>query len=178
VAVGYAGIHDVIAVEGGFVAVGTRCPAAEEEACTPTVWTAGPDGRVWRVAEIDGDGSAESLARLGAGFVAVGTSDGNRAGIWTSPDAQTWISEPVDAGALAAVVASDDGVIAAGEGVLESPEGNDWMIVQDPGLEGARIWGLTRGGQGIVAVGSIFSEEEQTDQPGAWNLGPVPGSAP
>jgi len=95
-----ADLNDVIATDGGLLAVGAS--PGGPSAPTAAAW-ASPDGQNWRKVTPDGEGftgaTMTAVARTGDGFIAVG---GNPVGpglmaVWSSTDGVTWKRAPAPA---------------------------------------------------------------------------------
>lgn len=104
-------VTDVVGMDGGWLAVGREDPACQTncglEPLRALAWTSS-DGLEWtRVSDQPSmrDGAFNSVARLGTGFVAVG-SVGLTAAAWTSSDGTTWVRS-ADAPVLHPVVSAD-----------------------------------------------------------------------
>jgi hypothetical protein len=144
-------IQAVALVEGGFIAVGGAA-----------IWRSS-DGVAWeRIAGDDavfgGEGSGMDVAARGDAIVVVGTagpSGDERPLAWTSTDAgQTWQRIELEGtGRAWAVTATDDHILAAGDGIWTSTDGVDWRPVADDG--GAYgVVGIAHSERGFVAVGN------------------------
>ena len=140
------GMTTVIAFKGGFVAGGYRDDPLHGTA-SAAVWRS-DDGLTWQLddppAGVFDRGRIWSLAALGDTIVAVGTGGDPIYGPaaawrWTAPTGwQRATISPSDAGAMAAVTAGPDGLIAVGKngsdlgaGVWSSTDGQTWTAVAD-----------------------------------------------
>ena len=175
-------MHDVLAVEQGWIAVGTE---RIDEQHSAAAWTS-TDGEDWTrlpddafTGETAGDTEMRSVVQLGSQLVAVGvtTGDGRDAAVWTSVDGNQWsrvagdsLGGPGDQ-FIRGLTVWDGGLVAvgwevSGEGtngaIWTSSNGVDWVRVADPGGElggdGAqRVHDAVAGGPGLVAVGDTNS---------------------
>ncbi len=174
-----AGMSDVVAWDGGFVAVGeTNTPKDGDWGVDGAVWLS-PDGVTWTLLP-NGDrplGGAQkqdigAITTGGPGLVAVGqtlddpdtrsvTSSWTASAVWTSEDGLVWTKSPL-AGSLNDVTAGGPGVVAVGRdsgaaAVWTSPDGTTWARVpHDPaifGHGGGEMWQVAAGEAGLVAVG-------------------------
>jgi hypothetical protein len=161
----------------GLVAVGSA------ENHVAAVWTS-VDGITWsRVPHDDAvfpQGWITSVTEGGSGLVAVGSAGEDSAAVWTSVDGFVWIRVPHDeavfgSDVMNSVTAGGPGLVAVGEdngnaAVWTSAEGATWSRVPDdesvfgdlsapfggPGV--LSMNSVTRGGPGLVAVGSDDSD--------------------
>jgi hypothetical protein len=164
-------MQDVTAGGPGFVAVGG---AWDDTSQLPVagIWTS-PDGRDWRRIVLDGDagtGHINAIARIGEGFVAVGSHCcPDRAAVWTSTDGETWERAPEQesfaGAAMTAVTEWAGGIVAVGcEAELEcggtaiwtSHDGATWERVVTPSelASVGHLSDITASGSVLVAVGT------------------------
>ncbi len=150
------------------------------------VW-ASPDGLTWSRVPHDealSGGLMRSVTVGGPGLVAVGNDlYGGGAAVWTSSDGVTWSRVPHDETVFGgdrkqimfSVVAGGPGLVAVGydssvglAAVWISPDGLTWTRIPHDdevfgGDWGTRIFSVTSGGPGLIAVGSadVFPEESE-----------------
>lgn len=166
--------------DGGFVAVGASGDA--RSAVGSAAWTS-PDGRTW-TRLVPGDALAAGVMRGvtaagGHGFVAVGSdADSVRAVTWRSPDGSAWEVAPDSASLdnfelkieMRDVAWDGTRFVAAGHrlfgqqfptGVLwVSEDGWSWVrAVESAALSQGKVFAVTPGGPGFVAVGSFGSPD-------------------
>ncbi len=164
----------------GLIAYGGVCCAVEERA----LWHSA-DGLRWTRVRVEGelDVRGSWIARvvgLSTGWVAVGNT-GDRAAIWTSPDARTW--RAVDAaaaglgkGTVSDVAVADGRLVAVGTiddaagthdgGVWVSDDGIEWSRAgaAEPSLTGpdeTELWRVVPFAAGLFVVGNHGSHEER-----------------
>lgn len=175
---GQAMMADVVGPPGGgFVAVGYVPPD-----WTPAAWTS-PDGETWSIhtlattgftfpvsAAVGGDGTVVAVGRAGQVPVA-----------WTSVDGVVWAQHEVPvleglnlAERMTTVSATAHGFVAGGSSGPElfdrharfwtSADGIEWRSVPDDpeAFANAEVRGITRYGDGLVAVGIVGSAQEPT----------------
>lgn len=170
-------LFGVVAVTGGFIAVGAVMPPASAIA----LWS--PDGARWTPVPgfSGGSGSAAvALAQAAGRTVLVGHDPTGAAawsldpgGAWRSAPAQASLRVPDAAGGMTSVVAFGGGFVAAGyrdqpsrlrsgAGVWRSADGLAWVLDPDPAsvFEGGRILGLAVVGDALVAVGAAHDQIE------------------
>jgi hypothetical protein len=147
----------------------------------------------------DGSQSMYSIVGAGPGLVAVGASQpgddvpagpSSHAAVWTSVDGITWSRLPHDeaifggtgAQAMHSVTVTDAGLVAVGSDgggygtrgdatVWTSLDGFSWVRTtsEDGPLGGARMYGVTTFGTGIVAVGiDWLGEDREHDHSVVW----------
>lgn len=166
--------------DGGFIAVGATGDARTADGAA--AWTS-PDGRSWTRVPPDPALAAGVMRGLtaagGLGFVAVGSDpDATRAMTWRSADGLTWEVAP-DAASLdnfglkiemRDVAWDGTRLVAAGHrlfgqqfptGVLwVSEDGWTWeRAVESAALSQGKVFGVTAGGPGLVAVGTYGSPD-------------------
>lgn len=138
------------------------------------VWTS-EDGVVWERIPTEDSGLAGpggyvilDLVVGGPGYVAVGGAmeDGHlRPAVWVSEDALGWTrvnSDSFDNNELTSVAASDEGVVAVGDGdIWFSPDGWAWQRVVSP--PNAYFSGVDHADLGFVAVGYVEKPNEVVD---------------
>jgi hypothetical protein len=165
-------MHNIVALDDGWVAVGSETTAAGQGIA---VWTSS-DGTQWSRVSPDAfplDGAEmRGLVRFGDGLVAAGVGGGD-AMAWTSPDGNDWTR--VTSAALGGegdqgirglavwdstlVAVGWDNATEDGKGaVWTSMNGTDWVQASDPqnalgGAGGQRVHSVVAGGPGLVAVG-------------------------
>ncbi|WP_131739445.1 hypothetical protein [Actinomadura roseirufa] len=152
-----AEMHDVTAVDGGYVAVG------QGKNGTPAAWTS-PDGEKWTAVSLP-PGTAAPTRVVARGAVVVAAGAG--AAVAVSSDAgRTWRSQPVQAAEITAALATPRGFVLAGTpsgtsdtGLWTSPDGVAWRPVRPHGrgLDGAgaqRLTGLAPLGGGVLTTGT------------------------
>lgn len=165
-----------LAVGGPGVAA-TGAVLNEEGHFVVGMWTS-RDGRDWTLVHQDDEVSAtlEVVGAGGPGLVAIGGA--SPAVVWISPDGTDWTKRaelegaevrtltPGGPGLVAAGTAAEGGAGAAA--VWFSVDGVTWTRVpHDEAVFGGEtgILGLTAGGPGLVAVGSVFTDHEA---PAIW----------
>ena len=160
----------VVAAPDGFVAGGSVGPELFERHAR--FWTS-PDGVTWSPVPDDptafADAEVRSIARFGAGYVAVGvlgSIQGYTGSVaWTSPDGRAWtrIDAPdlARGRAVAVVAAPFGGLVAVGSGLDEeealawtSPDGRSWAIA--PGEPSRRYPGKVRMTDAVVVGDEVI----------------------
>ena len=169
-----AEVADMIAVGGHVVAIGKL---GTGQRWTGSIAWVSDDGRRWR--RIDSPqlagGIASALAPApGGGVIAVGSDlDEREALVWRSIDGSTWQAAPRESSRLynnekirmTDVTAVRGGLVAVGNYVgvqygtassWVSSDGLSWRRAADyPALGQGEMLAITRGGPGLVAVGSV-----------------------
>jgi hypothetical protein len=190
-------MNSVVAFDSGYVVVGSDESGGDMDAA---VWVS-PDGLSWERVSHDesslgGDGPQRmnDVVAGGPGLVAVG-ADGSGEGpvdaaVWTSTDGTTWEKVFVEAlegdrgvQEIEAIVVTDSRLVAVGwDGVSDgsavvwtSDDGFGWSRVPlDAAVvgKGSTMVGVTVGGPGLVAIGSItYDPAVWVSQDGlAWSL--------
>jgi hypothetical protein len=158
----------VVAVPGGFLAIGERLPdgGGSGDLDTVTTFWRSADGRTWTMADADpavwGPWTAERVAHGAAGIVVLAGGDNGRA-VLSSNDGETWQVTPITTEALGLpadtfpgaypindVTATDTGFLALGsltssQGVsqpllLTSADGVSWQRAGGPALEPGAVF--------------------------------------
>jgi hypothetical protein len=185
-----AEVADILAVGGRFVAIGKL---GTGQRWTGSVAWLSDDGRTWQridSPELAG-GIASALAPApGGGWVAVGSDpDEREARVWRSQDGTTWSLSPREDSRvyhgekirMTDVTAVHGGLLAVGNYVgvqfgtatsWISPDGVAWRRAADYAALGqGEMLAVTRGGPGLVAVGSFGAPDNYI--PTVW-LTPEP----
>ena len=171
----------VVHWSGGFAAAGYE---GTESGTADAAFCVSPDGITWqRAPDAPGlhDGHAEAIAAGGPGLVAVGTSgtasSPGPAVVWTSADGLEWSrvpASPAFKGTRIRTIAAvpEIGLVAAGEDlagdtgmIWTSVDGTHWTRAPgDADLGGSdsqvRIYAISAGGPGVVAVGLAAEGKE------------------
>lgn len=174
---GSASMSAVVAGGPGLVALGMGGAGYG-----PMVW-ASADGIAWTQVAVESEGEVwfYDAVVAGPGLVAIGVRPSDEdpdVAVWTSADGYSWSEVPDEAGVRGgsgeqvanSLTAGGPGVVAVGfegyEGEIDgavwtSPDGINWTRVPDglgvfggPGDQ--RIYAVTSGGPGLVAVGEDF----------------------
>ena len=149
-------IQAVAQVDGGYVAVGN-----DENADALVLRST--DGINWEQVAADvfrGEGFQGAFDVAASSDVVVVVGDTGSSGdqeplVWTSTDAgATWRQIELEGtGRAWAVTATEDGFLAAGDGIWTSPDGIEWRpVVDDGGAYG--VVGLVHSPRGFVSVGN------------------------
>ena len=184
-------MEGVVAGGPGLVAVGWDHSGGEADAAVWVsadgfTWTRVSDAALGG----PGDQAMRAVAAGGPGLVAVGDEFGPEtpelaAAVWTSPDGLAWTRVPHDEAvfggpgpqSMTAVAAWGQGLVAVGyedqtesdtnAAVWTSPDGVTWArIPHDDAVFGGAgdqwIGGVAGAGTGVVAVGSVWTDEDGT----------------
>jgi hypothetical protein len=165
---------DVVAWDGGFVAIGEYWPDGYAgSAYEPRIWRS-DDGTAWTdVSDSLGrtDVALIGVARLPAGgVILVGTAgdgiDEPEAVAWRSPDAETWteIAVPFGSDTTAGLgfAGGPIGIVALSGRELwysSSDDGADWQLVHEA-PSGSHLIGASAGDEGFVVVSATPDEPE------------------
>lgn len=168
-------MHDILEIDGGWVAVGRESIDGVDRAAA---WTS-EDGTHWdRLGEgafpdeTTASTQMRRVVRLDDRLVAAGLT-GDDALVWTSEEGREWIQVTSEAlggpgiQAIRGLTVWEGGVVAVGWNIVDgetdgavwtSPDGLDWVRASDPddalaGDGSQRIHDVTPGGPGLVAVG-------------------------
>ncbi|MGO8675906.1 MAG: hypothetical protein ACLQVX_08545 [Limisphaerales bacterium] len=145
-----ATFNGVSYANGGFVAVGT---AVGSDGSVEMALRSSADGATWSSSVLSTPDALDFwAATYGAGtYVVVGSTTGSGSSIYTSPDFRAWTALPMGAGLLNAVAYGNGVFVAAGEGLLTSTNGTNWI---EPGSGITKALGDVSYGRGsLVAVG-------------------------
>lgn len=136
------GLDDVVAVDEGFVAIGSQLGEPFEARRSKTVLLRSADGRSWqRLPDepiLDGAYGGTIAAGPGGVLVAAGWTDGSDQRLWRSPDGTTWATvRAADIGLAGVSISSIEGSRAgwlvsgslAGDPVVaDSRDGKAWRV--------------------------------------------------
>jgi hypothetical protein len=161
-----AGVHDVAAWNGMFVALGEAWVSTEAgSAPKPRLWLSG-DGRSWSEVELQlGPGaSVQALAPLADGSLMIlGTLDSDpddwrdpvQPAAWTSMDAAAWspVALPLEAvrdwGAPQFAAGAEGVLVTIDDRIWHSPDGRSWQMVYDA-PRGTSLYGPVAGDEGWI----------------------------
>jgi len=143
----------------------------------PLLWSSA-DGTSWKAVPVPVRAKKKhtlivtDIAAGPAGFLLVigdYSSKEASAGLWMSPDGETWQHVAAHDGWLTAVTAVGDGFLAAGPGVvLTSPDGMTWTTTPEPLFDSFRVHALSVAADGRVIAAGFVPNGFNASQAAIW----------